>query len=89
MSESAQIAVILIGLAVLTLVLVSLRHTGPQPAPDDVPYATFHRDGSPRVLLTDCEGPCEGATAHEDDGTGTATCVTCGTPRTGLVPDQA
>ncbi len=35
----------------------------------------------------ECEGLCEGATAHEPDGDGTATCSTCGTPR--AVPTSA
>ncbi|TQE35450.1 hypothetical protein [Streptomyces ipomoeae] len=86
MSESAQIAAFLIGLAVLTPVLVTLRHTGRSRYPADASYATFH-DGRPAVLL-DCEGLCEGPTEHEHAGDGTATCITCGTPRPAYVPDE-
>ena len=87
MNESAQIAAVLIGLAFAIPVLVALRHTG---APDHAAgssYATFH-DG-PAPLFLDCEGPCQGATAHEADGDGGATCITCGTSRPAAEPAEA
>jgi hypothetical protein len=84
---STHIAVVLMGLASGVAVIAALVATRGRRYPA-VPYATFHPGGS-RVLLTDCEGRCSGATAHETDGAGTATCVTCGTPRTGLAPDEA
>lgn len=85
---STRIAVVLMGLAAGLAVIAALVAARGRRYPA-VPYATFQPGRSPRVLLADCEGRCGGATAHETDGAGTATCVTCGTPRTGLAPDEA
>ncbi len=54
--------------------------------PDEATYARFHTDDTP--LLAACEGTCPGSTGHEDDGEGTATCITCGTPRPQCSLDQ-
>ncbi|WP_200302276.1 hypothetical protein [Streptomyces adelaidensis] len=86
MSESAQIAAVLIVLAVLTPVLVTLRHMGVPSYPADASYAGFHDD--PARVLLDCEGHCPGTTAHEITGDEVATCVLCGTHRSTL-PDFA
>lgn len=53
------------------------RHAGFDATPD-----------GPLVLL-DCEGQCRGSTAHEPDGAGSATCITCGTPRVLAEPEHA
>jgi len=87
MNESAQIAAVLLGLALgggFITALIALRRAHYQ-APDREPYAGFrdgngHLDGGQLVLLP-CEGDCPGTRAHETDGEGGATCALCGTHR--------
>jgi hypothetical protein len=40
------------------------------------------------AVLLPCSGWCRGRTVHEDDGAGTATCISCGTPRSSYDPDE-
>lgn len=40
------------------------------------------------AVLLPCAGTCRGRTVHEDDQDGTATCITCGTPRSSYDPDE-
>jgi hypothetical protein len=40
------------------------------------------------VVLLPCQGRCGGRTAHEDDGAGTATCISCDTPRPAAEPEE-
>lgn len=92
MSESAQITAVLIGLAILTPLLVALRHLGRTRYPTTDAYAGFRTDAHPgtgELLLLDCEGHCDGDTAHETDSDGTATCVLCATTRRIPAPDAA
>ncbi|MDX3202089.1 hypothetical protein [Streptomyces scabiei] len=87
MSQSAQIVMVLIALALLSAALVPTR----KEEEPDPPYATF--DDSTWPLSLPCQGWCEGATEHREDDGGDdsedgATCITCGTPRTECALDQ-
>lgn len=89
MSQSAQIATGLLGLAASiafasgTHYLRNLRH------PASAVYARFHTDTGAPPLVAECEGTCPGSTEHEEDGDGGATCPGCGTPRRAPAPDTA
>ena len=91
MSQSAQIATALLGLAASvafasgTHYLRNLRH------PHAATYARFHTD-NPTPPIAECEGTCEGSTEHEDEageGDGIATCTGCATPRRSPASDPA
>lgn len=89
MSESAQIAAILIGLAALGVVVTAGRTAGRR-GPGAEPYTGLRTDArTGELLLLACEGHCDGDVAHEIDGDGTATCVLCGTTRPVPAPDRA
>ncbi|MDX2566055.1 hypothetical protein PV413_23840 [Streptomyces scabiei] len=69
---------------VIILVVLARRRLAAQAA--DV-YAGFRADNagaSGELPLLACEGHCDGATEHETDGDGGATCVLCGTHRSAL-----
>ncbi|MCL6733332.1 hypothetical protein [Streptomyces neyagawaensis] len=53
--------------------------------PAGATYAAFR----PERGTAECEITCEGATEHEDEGDGTATCTGCGTPCRSPAPDPA
>jgi hypothetical protein len=74
--------------AVLIGALIAARHTRYQGrAPE--PYAGFRTGArSGELLLLECEGHCDGASAHETDGD-EATCVLCGATRQVPAPDPA
>jgi hypothetical protein len=70
------------GLLIAAVAVVLLGSTALDAGAEDAGY-NLHP-----VRLT-CEGTCPGVTAHEPDGSGTATCRGCGTPRTHPGPDEA
>jgi hypothetical protein len=78
-----------IGAAVIRALILARRRRYQGPASD--PYAGF-RTGAyvaeQLLLLLDCEGHCDGATAHEVEGDD-ATCVLCGATRQIPAPDPA
>lgn len=80
MSQSAQIATALLGLAASVAFASGTHHLRNLRHPHAATYARFHTD-NPTPPTAECEGTCPGLTEHEDDGEGTATCTRCGTPR--------
>ncbi|MDX3162392.1 hypothetical protein PV516_01075 [Streptomyces scabiei] len=86
MNQSAYIVMALIVLVLVVAALLPARQKETDP-----PYATFHDSTEP--LLLPCDGWLEEASEHgqdEDggDGTDSASCLTCGTPRTQCLLDQ-
>ncbi|MFF7259516.1 hypothetical protein ACFZCL_04370 [Streptomyces sp. NPDC008159] len=87
MSQYAQIATALLGLAAGVAFASGSQYLRNVRYPAHATYARFHTDPpSPRA---ECEGNCEGVTEHEEAGDGTATCTGCGTPRRAPAPDAA
>lgn len=77
-----------IGAAVIRALILARRRS--QASASD-PYAGFRARAyvaEQLLLLMDCEGHCDGATAHEVEGDD-ATCVLCGTARQIPAPDPA
>lgn len=89
----SNIAVVLLGLALglaIIAVLVSVRGRRRYQGPDPEPYTGFREAahaGGKRLQL-ECEGHCDGDSAHETHGD-EATCVLCGTTRLVPAPDLA
>lgn len=76
-----------LGLAIIA-VLVGLRGSRYQGRASD-PYAGFRESAhTGKRLRLECEGHCDGDSAHETDGD-EATCVLCGTTRRVPQPDAA
>jgi hypothetical protein len=87
-SQSAQIATGLLTAAASITFASGTRYLRNLLHPAQPTYARFHTDDT-RPPATECEGTCPGATEHEDNGDGSATCQGCGTPRQTPVPDPA
>ncbi|MDX2700340.1 hypothetical protein [Streptomyces ipomoeae] len=85
-----QIVTSVLSLAAGVGMVAGARALGASRYPAGATYAAFRADTSTASLpVVECEGTCSGATTHENHGDGTATCTTCGTPRTAPVPDPA
>ena len=86
MTQSAQIAAALLGLAAAVAFASGTPHLRNRRT--TAAGTGFHTD-DPAAPPAECEGTCPGGTEHEDVGDGTATCPGCGTPRQRPVPDAA
>lgn len=93
LTDPSLFIVVVLGCAAGAVVIGALvfarrpRYQGPHADP----YAGF-RSGNGhtgQLLLLDCEGHCDGSTAHQTDDEDGATCVLCGTPRPIPVHDEA
>lgn len=91
MSQSAQIATALLGLAASVAFASGTHHLRNLRHPHAATYARFHTD-NPTPPIAECEGTCPGVTEHEDEADeddSTATCTSCGTPRRSPAPDPS